>query len=289
MTVSSKDAAEESAAVPPRPVVERPPARAADRGTRPALKRAIYLRDITFHLVGRDFASRHRGSSLGWLWVLVPPLVQLLVFYFVFTKVIPLRVANYPVFLLTGILAWSFFARGISLSTLSLEHSRDLVLRPGFPSGVLPVKAVLIGLVEYALALPVLLIALAFSTGVQWTWVLLPVLLAIQLVFTVGLGWMLAPLQVFFRDVQHLVTLFVLIGFWVTPVFYQRSKVPSRFHLIYTLNPMAHLIEWQRWIMLHGTYPQPLSVLALSAIVIGIAVAGWAVFRRFRHSVPEEL
>jgi lipopolysaccharide transport system permease protein len=258
-------------------------------GTRRRLRRAVYLWDVTSHLVVRDFASRHRGSALGWLWALVPPLVQLLVTYFLFTKVIPLKVANYPVFLLTGILAWSFFARGLSLSALSLEQSRELVLRPGFPTGVLPVKAVLIGLLEYALALPVLLIALGVSVGLYWTALLLPVLLAIQLVFTVGLGWILSPLQVFFRDVQHLVTLIVMVGFWVTPVFYKRQSVPSRFHLIYELNPMAHLIEWQRWIMLQKTHPHLLSILALSGVALGVAAVGWIIFRRFRHSIPEEL
>ena len=151
------------------------------------------------------------------------PMLQLLVTYFLFTKVIPLKVHNYPVFLLTGILAWNFFARALSLSALALEQSRELVQRPGFPTAVLPVKAVLIGLLDYLLALPVLLVALGVTTGLHWTALFLPLLLAIQLVLTVGLGWILAPLQVFFRDIQHLVTLAVMVGFWVTPIFYQRS------------------------------------------------------------------
>jgi lipopolysaccharide transport system permease protein len=259
-------------------------------GRRSALaKRAIYLWDISVHLVRRDFATRHRGSALGWIWALVPPLLQLLVTYFLFTKVIPLNVPDYPVFLLTGILAWNFFARAMSLSALALEQSRELVLRPGFPIGVLPVKAVLIGLLDYLLALPVLLIALGVTIGLQWTALLLPVLLAIQLVLCIGIGWMLAPFQVFFRDVQYLVALVVMVGFWVTPVFYERTSVPSQYHLLYELNPMAHLIEWQRWIMLDGTRPQATSVLALSGVAIALAVAGWIVFNRLRHAVPEEL
>ena len=289
MSSRSHEAAEATKPVDTEAGASRPLPHVRAGRPSPLTKRAVYLWDITIHLVRRDFATRHRGSALGWIWALVPPLLQLLVTYFLFTKVIPLEVPNYPVFLLTGILAWNFFARAVSLSALALEQSRELVLRPGFPIAVLPVKAVLIGLLDYLLALPVLLIALGVTIGLQWTALLLPVLLAIQLVLCVGIGWMLAPFQVFFRDVQYLVALVVMVGFWITPVFYERTSVPSEYHLLYELNPMAHLIEWQRWIMLDGTHPQATSVLALSGVAIAVAVAGWIVFNRLRHAVPEEL
>ena len=154
---------------------------------------------------------------------------------------------------------------------------------------MLPVKAVLIGLLDYLLALPVLLIALGVTIGLQWTALLLPVLLAIQLVLCVGIGWMLAPFQVFFRDVQYLVAL-VRHGRLLDHARLLRAYLrPVQYHLLYELNPMAHLIEWQRWIMLDGTHPQATSVLALSGVAIAVAVAGWIVFNRLRQAVPEEL
>jgi lipopolysaccharide transport system permease protein len=258
-------------------------------GGRPRRERVAYLWDVTMHLVGRDFRSRHRGSLLGWLWVLAPPLLQLLVTYFLFTKVIPLKVDNYPVFLLAGILVWNCFTRATSLAVLALEQSRELVHRPGFPTVVLPVKAVLIGFVDYLLALPVLLIALVFTTGLHWTAFFLPVLMAIQFVLSLGIAWIVAPLQVYFRDIQYAVALVLMIGFWITPVFYERSSVPSQFDWLYQLNPMAHLVEWQRWIMLDGTHPTALAVLALSAASAALAAVGFWVFVSLRHSIPEQL
>jgi len=253
------------------------------------LARFTYLSGVTLHLARRDLTSRHRGSLLGWLWALMPSLLQLLVSYFLFTKVIPLRVPNYPVFLLTGILAWNWFARSISLAASSLEHSRELVLRPGFATAVLPAKDVLVALLDYLLALPVLLVALLATSGVHPAIALLPVLLTIQLLLVAGVAWVLAPLQIFFRDVQHIVTVLVTVGFWVTPVFYARNAVPSRFELVYRLNPMAHLIEWQRSILLEGKLPSLPSLLALLAIASLLACVGLAVFLSLRDRVPEHL
>jgi lipopolysaccharide transport system permease protein len=251
--------------------------------------RLTYLCDVTLHLARRDLSSRHRGSLFGWLWALMPSLLQLLVSYFLFTKVIPLHVPNYPLFLLTGILAWNWFARSVTLAATSLEHSRELVLRPGFMTAVLPAKDVLVALLDYLLALPVLLVALLATTGLHPAIALLPVLLTIQLLLVAGVAWVVAPLQVFFRDVQHIVIVLVTVGFWITPVFYARKSVPSRFELVYKLNPMAHLIEWQRGIILGGRLPNLASLLALLVIAFLLACVGLAVFLSLRDRVPEHL
>jgi len=260
----------------------RPPEAARSR-------RAAYLRDVTLHLVRREFSTRHRGALLGWLWALAPPLLQLVVTYYLFTKIIPLGVKNYPVFLLTGILAWNWFARALAYAATSLETSRDLVRRPGFPTAVLPLVSVLIGLVDYLIALPILLITLVSTSGLHWSALLLPALLLVQLVFVTGVAWVIAPLQVFFRDIAHMTGIATMLGFWVTPVFYRQRQVPGRFHLIYDLNPMAHLIEAQRSILLDGRLPSALSSLIVAAVAVAVAAGGYMVFRSLRDLVPDQL
>ncbi|MGH3132049.1 MAG: ABC transporter permease, partial [Gaiellaceae bacterium] len=214
-----------------------------------------YLMDVAAHLVRVELATRHRGSALGWLWSLGPPLLQLLATYFVFTRVIPLDVENYPVFLLVGILAWTVFARSLGDGTSSLEQRRELVLRPGFATELLPISAVLVAFVDYLLALPVLVVALAVTTGVHWTWVLLPPVLAIQIALCAGLSLLLAPLQVYLRDVRQVVGILVAVGFWITPVFYRRAQVPESIAWLYDVNPMAHVLEAQRQILIGGSVP----------------------------------
>ena len=259
------------------------------RDRRSPVARLRYLRDATLHLVGRELTARYRRSLLGWLWSLAPPLMQLAVFHFVFTRVIPLDVPNFALFLLTGILAWSFFAAGVSLATASLEARRDLVRRPGFPTFLLPVVAVLVGFVDYLFALPVLLLAVGFEVGLGPEALLLPVLVAMQLVLACGLGWLLAPLHVFFRDVQHFVGIVLTLGFWLTPIFYTRASVPPGFSLIYDLNPMAHLVEAQRAVLLDGVWPSPVPLALVGGAAVAVLAAGATVFAACHRSIPEQL
>jgi lipopolysaccharide transport system permease protein len=252
-------------------------------------RRAVHLRDITMHLVGRSLATRYRGSLLGWLWSLTPPLLLLLATYFLFTHVIALDVPNYPVFLLTGILAWNWLSRGLPAATSSLEDGRSLALRPAFPSVLLPIVAVLVALVDYVLALPILLVAVGLTVGLQPTALLLPVLIAIQFVFAIGLGLMLAPLQVFFRDVAYLVGVLLTLGFWITPIVYAVRQVPDRFGLIYDLNPMAHLIEAQRRVLIDGALPSARPLVLTGVAALAILTAGFAVFASTRRAIPDHL
>jgi lipopolysaccharide transport system permease protein len=252
-------------------------------------RRLAYLKDVSLHLVRRELAIRYRGTLLGWVWALVPVLLQLAVTQFLFTRVIPLNVPNFPIFLLVGVLAWNNFSAGLQMATSSLEGNRNLVLRPGFPTALLPIVAILVVFVDYLVGLPILFVALLLTTGVPLTALLLPLLLVIQLVLIAALGLLLAPLQLFFKDVRQLVAIVVALGFWLTPVFYRQRSVPGAFKPLYVINPMAHLIEAQRQILLVGKMPSLLAVgLVAVASLVALAI-GCAVFARTRHSLPEKI
>lgn len=252
-------------------------------------RRLVYRRDVVLHLVGRELAARYRRSLLGWIWSLAPPLAQLAVFNFVFTRVIPLKVPHFALFLLTGILTWNWLSTSLVLASGSIEARRHLVLRPGFPTPLIPVVAAVVGLADYLFALPVLLVAAMVTIGPSAAMLLLPALIAIQLLLVIGIGWMLAPLQVFFRDVTHLVGIALLLGFYLTPVFYARGPSLHRFHLVYELNPMTHLIEGQRAVLLDGHLPTAASLFGVAAASVAICALGFAVFGSLRHSLPDQL
>jgi ABC-type polysaccharide/polyol phosphate export permease len=245
--------------------------------------------DILLHLVRLDLALRHRGSVLGWVWSLGPPLLLLVATYFLFTRIIPLDIENYPLFLLTGILAWNWFARVLSEGTGSLEARRDLVMRPGFATELIPFSVVLVALVDYLLALPILLVAAGTTSGLHPTIALLPVLLLIQAVLSAGIALAMAPLQVLFRDMRQFAIIAVTLGFWFTPVFYRPSQIPEAMDLIYTLNPMAHLIHAYRQVILDGVLPDGPALLAVAGVSLAVLVAGYALFRRLRFVVPEHI
>ena len=260
--------------------------RAAPSGARRGLG---HHTDVLLQLVRVELATRDRGSALGWLWSLGPPAFQLAATYFLFTRVFPLEIENYPVFLLAGILTWNWFARSLGDATSALEVRRELVLRPGFRTELLPVVSVLVGLVDYLIAVPVLLLALGLTTGLGLELLFLPLLIGLQLVLCIGLGLLLAPLQVFLRDTRQLVATVVGLGFWITPVFYRRTQVPDSLAWLYDVNPMAHLIEAVRAITVFGTGPsfEDVGAVALAAVVaLGL---GAVVFERLRPSVPDQL
>lgn len=248
-----------------------------------------HVRDTVARLVYVEFATRHRGSALGWLWAVGPPLLMLVATSFVFTRVIPLDIPDYPVFLLVGILSWTLFARGVGDGTSVLEQRRELVLRPGFATQLLPIVAVLVALVDYLLAVPVLVIALAVTSGVHATWLLVVPLLAIQVVLCAGIALLLSPLQVYLRDIRQLVAIAIAVGFWLTPVFYERSQIPDEIAWIYALNPMQYLLEGQRELLIAGTVPDVLPLALVAVASAALFGAGWTVFRRLRDALPEQM
>jgi lipopolysaccharide transport system permease protein len=276
-------------AEPDSPSVTRAASGAGRRPGRGSHASVRHRWDVTWHLVGREIATRHRGSLLGWFWSLVPPLLQFAAAYLVFTRVIPLGIENYPVFLLVGVFAWNWLSRSVSAATTSLESSRDLVVRPGFDTGLLPLAQVLVNLVDFLLALPVLGVALLVTDGMPGTAALFPVLLLVQFALTVGLALIVSPLQVYFRDVQHAVALAVMVGFWVTPIFYQARNISGPLGLVYDLNPMAHLIEAQRDVLLSGVQPDWSAVVWVAAASVVILAVGVSVFSALRTSIPDRL
>jgi lipopolysaccharide transport system permease protein len=250
---------------------------------------ARYLKDVTLHLVGRQLAARYRRSLFGWLWALAPAVAQLAVVNFVFTKVIPVGVADYAPFLFVGIIAWGWLATSLTLAAGSIEARRDLVMRPGFPTALLPLVSTLVALVDFVLALPVLFVLLALYGTLTPAALFLPVILAIELLLIIGISWLAAPINVFFRDVGHLVGVLLLLGYFLTPIFYAREQAPSSFSVLYELNPMAHLIDAQRAVLLDGELPAFGSLALVAAAAAAIAAAGYAVFALVRHALVDQL
>ncbi|MFN8222212.1 MAG: ABC transporter permease [Gaiellales bacterium] len=248
-----------------------------------------YLADVAVHLVRTDLATRHRGSALGWLWALAPPVMQLVATYFVFTRVIPLDVEDYPVFLLVGILSWNWFARSLNDGAVAFEQRRELVRRPGFENALLPIVSVLVAAADYLFAVPVMLVAVALTAGLNASALVFPVLVVLQGLYCVGLAMLVAPLQVFLRDVRQIVGLLVSVGFWITPIFYGRAQVPDSLSWIYTVNPMAYIVGSERSALISGSWPSPVTIVGLALGGLATLAAGYAVYHSLRDRVPEQL
>lgn len=245
--------------------------------------------DLLVELVRRDLRLRYRRSLLGIAWSQLAPLTMLAVLTFVFAHVVPLGIPNYAVFVYTGLLAWAWFSGALVGVTDSIVSNPDLVRRPGFPVEVLPVGAICAHLVFFLLALPVLAVPLALGPGLHPTVLAVPAVMAVQFLLLLGPGFVLAAVNVTFRDVAHLVGVVLVPLFYATPVFYAPEQVPHRFRWAYELNPVHQLVAAYRAALVEGRWPDPL-VLAVVATVGGVlALAGRAVFVNGAHRFAEDL
>lgn len=256
----------------------------------PHSQRLVYLRDLLRELVVREMKLRYKESILGVAWSLLNPLLQLFVFNIVFSYIVPLDIPNYTAFLFVGLLVWNWFQSSLIAAATAIVDGRSLIKRPGFPSAILPVVTVMANLVHFLLALPILaLFLLATGIHLQATVLLLPAVILIQFLFVLSLSYFLATFHVFFRDTQHLVGVFLLFLFYLSPIFYDASAIPARFQLVYRLNPILHLLEAYRAILIQGLMPNwaPLALLTLFSVVM--LILGYGLFLRASYSFVEEL
>jgi len=248
-----------------------------------------YSWDLVTHLVAREFRLRYRAALLGWLWAIGTPLTRLVVLTYVFTQVLPLGIENYPLFVFTGLIAWQWFAGGITAASSSAVDRRDLLFRPGLPRSAVPVVSVLTDGLDFVAALPILFIFLLLAGGIPATAIALPVIVAVQLLLTIGLGFMLCAANVYVRDIHLFVNVATLLGWYLTPVFYRGSDVPDSFSFLLQLNPMAHLLRAYRDVLINARLPEPGTFLIVTAICAAIFVAGLVVYGRASPYFVDEL
>jgi lipopolysaccharide transport system permease protein len=252
--------------------------------------RAVYLYDLLAALVVRDLKLRYKRSALGVLWSLLGPLAQMLIFTFLFHRVLPLNISSYPVFVFGGLLVWSWFSTSLGQAAGAITESRELIRRPGFPVNILPVVSVTTNLVHLVLALPILLLFSALGGGqLTAALVALPIVVAVQFAFTLSLAYLVATLNVTYRDTQHLLGVLLLLLFYLTPIFYSAESVPLEFAWLYSLNPMVHLVAAYRAVFIYGLWPDGPGLFVLSLLAGGLLWLGRRVFTRASYRFVEEL
>jgi lipopolysaccharide transport system permease protein len=252
--------------------------------------RWLYLRDLLFELVVRDMKLRYQRSLLGMAWSLLNPLAQLIVLSFVFGVVLPLNIPSYTVFLFCGLLPWSWFQTSLYTGSAAVVTQPELVRRPGFPTAILPVVTVSTQLLHFLIALPILLVFLILNDITLTAWIFtLPAIILVQYLFTLSLVYFLSSINVFFRDTQYLINIALLLGFYLSPVFYDPSSIPAPYQWLYNLNPMVALINSYRSVLMYGEPAEwfPLLVIWLvSAVLLSL---GMRVFNSARTTFVEEL
>ncbi len=248
-----------------------------------------HLVDLILHLVRRELASAHRNTLLGWTWPLARQLAQLAVLVFLFSKVLDLGIEDYPVFVFTGLIAWTWFQTALSTAAISVVVNGHLVGQPRFPTLALPLVAVAVPCFDVLMALPVLLVLLATEGRLDPTVLLLPLPLLAQFAFTAGVALIVSAANVYLRDVQNVVGVLLLMLFYLTPVFYGLKNVPDEFHWLLRINPLTAFVNADRALLFDGRLPALLDVVIGAGAAALAVVIGLALFRRLQPGFIDEL
>ena len=254
-------------------------------------KPLAHLRDLVFELVSRDIKIQYKRSFIGIFWSLLNPLFQFLVFGFLFAKIFSVGGGDrYSANTLTGLFIWTWFQAALLQGARSITSNRELVKRPGFPTVVLPVVSVLVPWVQFLYALPVLFIFLLIDkVPMTCTLILLPILMLIQFVLSLGAVYLLAAINVAFRDTSLVLGVVLQVLLFATPIFYQASTIPHKYSFLYTLNPLAQLIDAYRAVLLHGQWPDFPMLGLLFAIGLLLLLSTHKLFIHMSHQFAEEL
>lgn len=248
-------------------------------------------RELLFFFTWRDIIVRYKQTYLGFVWAIIQPVFLMVVFSIFFGRLagVPSEGVPYPIFAYAALLPWTFFANALTRGSGSLVANANLLRKVYFPRLVLPVSALVSGLVDFAIASSVLL-GLMIYFGVYPSLAglaFLPVLVALVLVTALGVALWLAALNVTFRDIQQAMPFLVQVWLFATPVVYPSTIVPERWHGVLGLNPMSGIIEGFRWALL-GTGEGPGLMLGVSALVSAALVLGGVFyFRRAERSFAD--
>jgi lipopolysaccharide transport system permease protein len=219
---------------------------------------------------------------LGGVWAIIQPLTTVLLFTVIFTKFIPIETGDIPyvVFSYSAMVPWLLFSTSITDMVDSLVVNMNLVTKIYFPREVLPLAAMLARLVDFGIAYALLIIIMMIYQIRVFSimWLFLPLIILVELALTLGVGLIGSAMNVFYRDIKHIVTLGLQLVFYATPIIYPMDLVPAQYRFLYYLNPMAGIIRAYRTVLLENSYPD-ISLVVSAGISILILLIGYVFFK----------
>lgn len=260
------------------------------------LRNLVERRTLIFQLVRRDFRQRYVGSAAGWLWGVVHPLVMLLTWVFVFqvclgNKLPPGSVTdNYPIYLFCGMLPWLLFQETVLRSAPSMVENASLITKTVFPAEVVPVSIFLSSLIHHLIALALVVGAVGiFLQSVSPMILLLPIYMFFVGLLAIGIGWVVASLNVYLRDTAQVLSVVMTLWFWFTPIMINEKQIPERFRPLMNLNPMSWMVRAYRERLLSAQFPGWEDLLVPAAFSVAVFVIGGLFFRQLKRGFADVL
>lgn len=260
-----------------------------------------FVRDIVgkrlviYQLTRQDFRNRYLGSTLGFVWTFIQPLVMVLILWSVFTlafRVPSIKGVPFSLYLLVGIAAWHFFSESLSMSTSVFQEYAFMVKKVNFKIAILPMVKILSCLIVHGIFLVIVIVVLCAS-GVRFSfyWLQAFYYMFALAIFLMGLSWITSSLNVFVRDVSQVVNILLQFGFWLTPLVWYLERVPRQYHVFLKLNPLFYVVDGYRRSFLYHVpfwkdYPWTLYYWAVTLLILFLGIV---IFRKLKPHFADVL
>jgi lipopolysaccharide transport system permease protein len=250
-------------------------------------------RELVFFMVWRDVKVRYKQTLLGMAWAVIQPVMTMLVFTFLFDRVakLPTDGIPYPVFSFTALLPWGLFVTALNQGSRSLVAHNNMVTKIYFPRLILPMSSVFAGLVDFAIAF-VILVVLMFYYQVTPAWDLLwtlPLFLLLAVITALGVALWLSAVNVQYRDVNHALPFLTQFWLFATPVAYSSSVISEKWQIVYSLNPMAGVVDGFRWALLGSGTGPGITLWVSATISVLILISGLVYFRSMEKTFADTI
>ena len=236
-------------------------------------KEIYQYRQMIFSLVKKDLRGRYKGSVLGFLWTFINPLMQLVVYTFVFTYIMKAGIEKYYLYLFVALIPWIFFSSAITGGSSSIVAQKDLIKKIYFPREVIPISYVTSCFVNMLLCFLIIF----------------PVVMVVEYFLALGMAMLSSAVTVYFRDLEHILGIVTMVWMYMTPIFYSIDMIPEKLRFVYHINPMSSVISCYRDVLYYSQVPDLTSLV--EAVVLGalFLVLGMLVFGRLKKGFAEEL
>jgi lipopolysaccharide transport system permease protein len=247
-------------------------------------------RELLYFLVWRDVKVRYKQTAIGASWAVLQPLLTMVIFTLVFGRFanMPSNGLPYPIFTYVALLPWTYFAKALNQSITSVVGNAHLITKVYFPRLLLPISAVVAGIVDFAIAFAFLIVMMIWYGIVpDWEIVFLPVFVLLTMMTALSVSLWLSVINVRYRDIGQAVPFLLQIWMFVSPVAYAVSVVPEKWRLIYSLNPMAGVVEGFRWALTHSESPPVLPIVVSTIMVTALLYGGLVFFKRMEETFAD--